>query len=77
MSLQLELDQERHIQEHLNELTSRTTLVFFLSTVFTLGWLTQIDQILDVLLDYKPPTQNTKLPHVVNFKKKSGDNKKR
>ncbi len=55
MSLQLELDQERHIQEHLNELTSRTTLVFFLATVFTLGWLTQIDQILDVLLSRLNP----------------------
>ncbi|RJU82852.1 MAG: hypothetical protein DWC09_01065 [Candidatus Poseidoniales archaeon] len=55
MSLQLELDHDRHVQEHLNELTSRTTLVFFLATVFTVGWLTQIDQILNVLLNRLNP----------------------
>jgi len=57
MSLQLELDQERQIQEHLNELTSRTTYVFVLATVFTIGWLSQIDQILDVLLSRLNPCE--------------------
>ena len=55
MSLQLELDHDRHVQDHLNELTSRTTLVFFLATVFTIGWLTQIDQILNFVLNRLNP----------------------
>ena len=55
MSLQLELDNDRHIQDHLNELTSRTTLVFFLATVFTICWLTQIDQILNLVLNRLNP----------------------
>lgn len=50
MSLQLELDSQRHVQEHLNELTSRTTLVLVFTALSTLFWVTQIDAVLNALL---------------------------
>ena len=50
MSLQLERDSRTHVQSHLDELTSRVTLVFALIAVTTLLFSTQIDGWLDALL---------------------------
>ena len=50
MSLQLERDSRTHVQSHLDELTSRVTLVFALIAATTLLFSTQIDGWLDALL---------------------------
>ena len=50
MSLQLEQDQQSPVQEHLNELTARVTLLLFMTTLATVGWITQVDAILDTIL---------------------------
>ncbi|MDP6235448.1 MAG: twin-arginine translocase subunit TatC [Candidatus Poseidoniaceae archaeon] len=55
MTLNLEHDQHSHVQDHLNELTARVTLVVFLSSLFTGLWLTQIDSILDFVLQFLNP----------------------
>ena len=55
MSLQLEHDRQSPVQEHLNELTARVTLLLFFTTLTTLGWLTQIDAVLDTLLRHLNP----------------------
>ena len=55
MSLNLEYDNQSHVQEHLNELTARVTLVLFLSSLFTIFWLYQIDSMLDSALRYLNP----------------------
>ena len=55
MTLNLEHDKQSHVQEHLNELTARVTLVVFLSSLFTGLWLTQIDSILDFVLQFLNP----------------------
>ena len=57
MSLQLEHDQRSPVQEHLNELTARVTLLLFLSTLSTIAWLTQVDAILDAVLRYLNPCE--------------------
>lgn len=57
MSLQLERDSRVHVQSHLDELTSRVTLVFALIAATTLLFSTQIDDWLDVLLASIDPCQ--------------------
>ena len=57
MSLQLEHDQQSPVQEHLNELTARVTLLLFLSTLSTIAWLTQVDAILDAVLQHLNPCE--------------------
>ena len=57
MSLQLEHDQRSPVQEHLNELTARVTLLLFLSTLSTIAWLTQVDAILDAVLQHLNPCE--------------------
>ena len=57
MSLQLEHDQQSPVQEHLNELTARVTLLMFLSTLSTIAWLTQVDAILDAILRHLNPCE--------------------
>ena len=57
MSFQLEHDTSNHVQEHLNELTSRVTLTLFLASLTTLWWLTQIDAILENLLGQLDPCE--------------------
>ena len=55
MSLQLEQDKQSPVQEHLNELTARVTLLMFFSTIATVAWLTQVDAILDAILRHLNP----------------------
>tara|TARA_B110000444_G_scaffold60463_1_gene56388 strand:+ start:16990 stop:18306 length:1317 start_codon:yes stop_codon:yes gene_type:complete len=55
MSLQLEHDSSSPVQEHLNELTARVTLILFLASLTTIAWLTQVDAILDLLLGHLNP----------------------
>ncbi len=57
MSFQLEYDSSSHVQEHLNELTARVTLTLFLASVATLVWITQVDVLLDKLLNQLNPCQ--------------------
>ena len=57
MSLQLEQDRQSPVQEHLNELTARVTLLLFLTTLSTVAWLTQVDAILDALLRHLNPCE--------------------
>ncbi|MDE0869102.1 MAG: twin-arginine translocase subunit TatC [Candidatus Poseidoniaceae archaeon] len=57
MSLQLERDQQSPVQEHLNELTARVTLLLFLTSLATVAWLTQVDAILDTVLRYLNPCE--------------------
>ena len=57
MSLQLEQDRQSPVQEHLNELTARVTLLLFVATLATVGWLTQVDALLDSVLKYLNPCE--------------------
>ena len=57
MSFQLEYDSSSHVQEHLNELTARVTLTLFLASVATLVWITQVDVLLDKLLNQLNPCE--------------------
>lgn len=50
MSFQLENDSQSSVQDHLNELTSRVTLILFFASITTIAWMTQVDSLLDSLL---------------------------
>ena len=58
MSFQLEHDTSNHVQEHLNELTSRVTFTLFLASITTVVWLTQIDALLQTLLAQIDPCES-------------------
>ena len=57
MSLQLDRDRRSPVQEHLNELTARVTLLLFLGTLSTVAWLTQVDAILEFILGLLNPCE--------------------
>ena len=55
MPLQLERDHRTHVQDHLDELTGRVTLLFAVIVGLTLIFSTQIDEWLDVVLTQIDP----------------------
>jgi len=55
MTLQLERDRRTHVQDHLDELTGRVTLIFAVIVGLTLVFSTQIDEWLDVVLTQIDP----------------------
>jgi Sec-independent protein secretion pathway component TatC len=57
--LQLEKDQKLTVQEHLNVLTQQATLIFALVIVLTGLMMTQIDEILQWVLNRMNPCQTT------------------
>jgi len=55
MPLQLERDRRTHVQDHLDELTGRVTLLFAVIVGMTLIFSTQIDEWLDIVLTQIDP----------------------
>ena len=55
MTLQLERDSRTHVQDHLDELTGRATLIFAVIVGLTFVFSTQIDEWLDVVLTQIDP----------------------
>lgn len=55
MTLQLERDSRTHVQDHLDELTGRVTLIFAVIVGLTFVFSTQIDEWLEVVLTQIDP----------------------
>ena len=55
MTLQLERDSRTHVQDHLDELTGRVTLIFAVIVGLTFVFSTQIDEWLEVVLTPNRP----------------------